>query len=371
MGVFFFKRPTQARFPLEGAGEIPILTLSIDQGFGAEKGFWQVFFTNPSGSPDESTYVGGIDDYLIVAIGEVQSRLDIAAFEWNNPWLTDAVVAAHERGVQVRMVVDDEHTVEDNEEALADGEESPFQEIVEAGIPFVDDGRSGLMHNKFMIMDGTTVWTGSMNYTLNGTYRNNNNVLMLRSPQAVEAYQAEFDEMFVDREFGSSHSGKGGVKFTQDGVEVQIFFSPEDEPVPALLEIINHAQSSIRFMTFSFTLDEVGQAILARANAGVSVEGVFETIGSRTQYSELPLLFCAGLPILQDGNPGILHHKVFIIDEEIVLTGSFNISSSATENNDENMVIIQDADLAAQYLAEFDRVRSQATAPPADEIECP
>jgi phosphatidylserine/phosphatidylglycerophosphate/cardiolipin synthase-like enzyme len=124
-------------------------------------------------------------------------------------------------------------------------------------------------------------------------------------------------------------------------------------------------------MTFSFTLDEVGQALLDRAENGVSVEGVFEVTGSRTSFSELPRLLCAGLPILQDGNPYILHHKVFIIDDELVLTGSFNISSNATEDNDENMVIIRDADLAAQYIAEFGRVQSQATVPPADEITCP
>jgi phosphatidylserine/phosphatidylglycerophosphate/cardiolipin synthase-like enzyme len=346
-------------------------SITFEQGFGAKKDFWQVYFTAPTGSNDSATYTGGVDEQLIAAINEVQNTLDIAAFEWNNPHLTEAVVAAHERGVEVRMVVDDEHTIEDHEEALEDGEESPWEEIIEAGISFVDDSRSGLMHNKFMIMDSATVWTGSMNFTVNGTYRNNNNMLAMRAQRAVTAYQAEFNEMFVDGEFGSSRSEKNGVSFSQDGVGIQIIFSPEDEPVPALIDAINNAESSIRFMTFSFTLDEVGQAVLERANDGIEVQGLFNLVGSRTQYSELPLLFCAGLPILQDGNPYTLHHKVFIIDDEIVLTGSFNISSNATESNDENMVIIQDRDVAAAYVAEFERVQSQATTPPADEIECP
>jgi phosphatidylserine/phosphatidylglycerophosphate/cardiolipin synthase-like enzyme len=348
-----------------------VAAISFDQGFGAEKGFWQAYFTGPTGESDPSTYIGGIDQRLIDAIGDVQETLDIAAFEWNNPRLTQAVLDAYSRGVQVRMVVDDEHTIEDNEEALDDGEESPFQLILDANIPLVDDGRSGLMHNKFMIMDHQTVWTGSMNYTINGTYRNNNNMLALRSSRAVEAYQAEFNEMFVDGEFGSSRSDRDGTEFTLDGTQVEILFSPEDQPVDALLDAINSAEKNIRFMTFSFTLDEVGQALLDRAENGVAVEGVFEVTGSRTSFSELPRLFCAGLPVLQDGNPYILHHKVFIIDDELVLTGSFNISSSATEDNDENMVIIRDADLAAQYIAEFGRVQSQATVPPADEITCP
>lgn len=341
----------------------PAAPFTFSQGTGAEKGFWQVYFTGPTGSRDAATYTGGVDTAIIAAINAVTSTLDIAAFEWNNPALTDAVIAAHRRGVKVRMAVDDEHAMHD--------EDSTLDRVIAAGIPVIDDGRGGLMHNKFMIMDSQTVWTGSMNYTINGTYRNNNNALMLRSTEAIRAYQIEFNEMFEQREFGSKRSGVNSASFVQDGIRVKILFAPEDAVVDALLEIINGAQSSIRFMTFSFTLDDVGQAVLARARAGVSVEGVFEVTGSRTEYSELPLLFCAGLPVYQDGNSFVMHHKVFIIDGTIVATGSFNISESATNNNDENMVIIHDPVLAAQYLAEFERMKAQASVPPADAITCP
>lgn len=347
-------------------------TFSFSQGFGATRDFWQVYFTAPAVSEDDDTACsGGIDQAVVEAIDGVQNSLDIAAFEWSNQCITDAVVRAHERGVTVRMVVDDEHTIVDYEDAEAFDEPAPFGDIIEAGIPYHDDERGGLMHNKFMIMDGSTVLTGSMNFTLNGTYRNNNNVLIMRARRAVEAYQAEFEEMFTDGEFGSKRSAVNGTQFNQDGVPVRVLFSPEDDPVSVLVEEINNAQTSIRFMTFSFTLDEVGEAVLARAEAGVDVSGIFETTGSRTEFSELPRLFCAGLPVFQDGNPGIFHHKVFIIDNETVLTGSFNISNSATNDNDENLVIIRDPDVAALYLAEFDRARSEAETPPATEIACP
>jgi phosphatidylserine/phosphatidylglycerophosphate/cardiolipin synthase-like enzyme len=227
--------------------------LTFQRGFGATKGFWQVYFTAPSGSGSASEPVGGIDAPLISAVNAVQNTLDIAAFEWNNPNLTAAVISAHDRGVQVRMVVDNEHTIADMEDLLDEGEEAPFKDIIDAGIPYRDDARSGLMHNKFMIMDSTTVWTGSMNYTINGAYRNNNNMLSLRSQRAVQAYQAEFDEMFVKGEFASSRSAVNGASFNQDGDAINILFSPEDKPVDALLALINGAQHDIRFMTFSFT----------------------------------------------------------------------------------------------------------------------
>jgi phosphatidylserine/phosphatidylglycerophosphate/cardiolipin synthase-like enzyme len=344
--------------------------LTFQRGFGATKGFWQVYFTAPSGSGSASEPVGGIDAPLISAVNAVQNTLDIAAFEWNNPNLTAAVIAAHDRGVQVRMVVDNEHTIADMEDLLDEGEEAPFKDIIDAGIPYRDDARSGLMHNKFMIMDSTTVWTGSMNYTINGAYRNNNNMLSLRSQRAVQAYQAEFDEMFVKGEFASSRSAVNGASFNQDGDAINILFSPEDKPVDSLLALINGAQHDIRFMTFSFTLDSIGEAVLARSQAGVEVQGVFETVGSETTFSEMRRLYCAGIDVRQDGNGGILHHKVFVVDGQIVATGSFNISESATTSNDENIIIITDPDLAAQYLAEFARVQAIAAAPDPADMNC-
>jgi len=345
--------------------------INFQQGFGASRDFWQVYFTAPTGSRDSSTYVGGVDTALIDAIDDVSRTLDIAAFEWKNQALTDAVVRAADRGVRVRMVVDDEHVLEEYEDADLFGEPAPFADIINADIPYRDDSRSGLMHNKFMIMDSTTVWTGSMNFTINGTYRNNNNLLMMRSQGAVRTYQAEFDEMYNDGEFGSSRSDVDGSSFSQDGVSVRIVFSPEDEPIPVMINELRQADSQIRFMTFSFTRDDVGQALVALAADGIDVEGIFEVRASRTEFSELPRMFCAGMDVFQDGNPFTFHHKVFIIDDHTVMTGSFNISNNATESNDENLVIIEDRDLAAQYLREYARVRSQAEVPPAAEINCP
>ena len=116
-------------------------------------------------------------------------------------------------------------------------------------------------------------------------------------------------------------------------------------------------------MAFSFTLEEVSGALLERAEDGVNVEGVFEMIGSDTASSRLRQLRCAGLDARIDGNPYRLHHKVFIIDDTTVIFGSFNFSASASDTNDENMVIISDPDLAGQFVAEYNRVKQRATAP--------
>jgi phosphatidylserine/phosphatidylglycerophosphate/cardiolipin synthase-like enzyme len=336
--------------------------ISLGQGYGAQARFWTVYFTAPTGSRDFDTYFGGVDEEVIAAINAVQSTLDIAVFEWNNPRITQAVLDAHNRGVRVRMVVDDEHTLLDDR--------STINTLIDAGVPVVDDSRTGFMHNKFMIMDGGTVITGSMNFTMNGTYRNNNNVLVLRSRRVAEVYLAKFEEMFVDRVFSRSLSDNHGTALTLDGIPIEILFSPEDDVVGTLLDLINSAQTHIRVMAFSFTLDELGEALLRRSEEGVEVKAIFELRGSRTQFSVLPMLYCAGLIARQDGNPFTFHHKVFIIDDYTVATGSFNFSANATRNNDENMIIIHDPALAALYIEEFYRVNTEAVPPPEGAIEC-
>jgi phosphatidylserine/phosphatidylglycerophosphate/cardiolipin synthase-like enzyme len=67
--------------------------------------------------------------------------------------------------------------------------------------------------------------------------------------------------------------------------------------------------------------------------------------------------------VLEDGNCYILHHKVIVIDERIVITGSYNFTASAERDNDENLVIVYDPLLARDYLKEFERVYAQAQAP--------
>jgi len=346
--------PNQGTPVAAAPGAVSVLT--FPQGVGAAKSFWQVYFTQPTGSSDRSTYTGGIDVALAAALARVQTTLDIAAYEFNNPALTQAVLDAKVRGVRIRIVSDDDDGLGDANTTL--------HQFDAAGIPVVTDDRGALMHDKFMILDSTEVWTGSWNYTINDTYRNNNNALVLRSQRAVQNYQIEFNEMFAEGQFGpNSRANTPNPSFNQDGVPLAIYFAPEDEVVPAMIDAINTADESIRFLAFSFTLDDVAQAMLTRAVDGVDVAGIFETTGSETRFSELTPLFCAGLEVRQDGNPFILHHKVFIIDNETVITGSFNFSANATDSNDENLIIIQDADLAAQYLAEFDRRWSEAIRP--------
>jgi phosphatidylserine/phosphatidylglycerophosphate/cardiolipin synthase-like enzyme len=121
----------------------------VGQGFGYRWEFWQIYFTAPTGSRNSRDYVGGIDENLTAAIDGVSNTLDIVAYEFNSPAITQAVLRAVQRGVQVRMVADTQAGIND--------EDSTIHQLIEAGVSVVGDQRQALMHNKFMILDGSVV----------------------------------------------------------------------------------------------------------------------------------------------------------------------------------------------------------------------
>jgi phosphatidylserine/phosphatidylglycerophosphate/cardiolipin synthase-like enzyme len=302
---------------------------------------------------------GTVATELINHINNAQETIHIASFEFNLTPVAEALIAAHNRGVDVRWITDDEHGIEADEE----DDRGQFAMLEDTGIEIIDDARGALMHNKFWIFDGQTVWTGSTNITQNGIFRNNNNVIVVESPAVAAMFEREFDEMWAG-EFGPrSPSTLGQQSTTIQGTPVEILFAAEDEVMDELVPLIDQARDNIKFMAFSFTHEDLGNAMLAKAADGVDVSGIFETRGSETEYSELPKMYCNDLAVRQDGNPGTFHHKVIIIDNRIVITGSLNFSDNANDSNDENVIIINNADIAQQYLQEYDR-RWQEAAPP-------
>jgi phosphatidylserine/phosphatidylglycerophosphate/cardiolipin synthase-like enzyme len=309
--------------------------------------FWEVYFTEPRrpGAGDE------IVARLVALIDSARSYIHVAAFEFNLDPLVDALIAARNRGVQVIWITDNEHGL------AADLEEGrgQFARLREAGIPVLADTRAGLMHNKFWVFDGGTVWTGSTNATINDTQANNNNVIVLHSPAVAAIYEREFQEMLAGQFGPRSPSTSPDQWAVVESVPVQVFFGPEDNVMSELSRLVDGAQQSIRFMAFSFTYEPLGLIMRIQAGGGLDVAGIFESLGSKTQYSELRAFLCVGVPARVDGNPRLLHHKVVIIDETIVATGSFNFSANADQNNDENLLIIASPEIARLYLEEFNR----------------
>jgi phosphatidylserine/phosphatidylglycerophosphate/cardiolipin synthase-like enzyme len=353
--------PTATRAPTSTSAPKPTATRR------PRTSWWEVYFTDPHTINDPDNLEGSIPEKLIEYIDGAERTIHIASFEFNLVPVAEALIRAQERGVEVQWITDDEYGIEEDKH---DGLRL-FSKMSKAGIKVKDDGRKGLMHNKFWIFDEETVWTGSTNITVNGAFRNNNNVLVIHSSQVANIYETEFTEMWR-KSYGPSSATSRRLQGTTVGrTPVQIYFAPEDKVVSRLIPLIEGAQKSVHFMAFSFTHQDLGAAMLAQSEAGIDVRGIFETRGSETQYSELPALYCAGAPVRQDGNPRTFHHKVIVIDEEIVITGSLNFSSNADKSNDENVAIITSRSIANQYMREFERRWKEAREPDPEKIECP
>jgi phosphatidylserine/phosphatidylglycerophosphate/cardiolipin synthase-like enzyme len=325
----------------------------------ATDGAVEVFFTTPwLVYPDEPAQrtPPPHEVALLADIAAASSSIEAALFEYNLESLADALIGAHARGVAVRLALDREN-LEDPEEAHWAGR------VQEAGIPIAWQDTTAFQHSKFLIIDERLVWTGSWNASQNGTYRNNNNLLRLRVPAIVENYRVEFAQM-MEGSFGNQKEARTpNPVVLLDDMRIENYFSPREEVSARIVERLMAAQDSILFMAFSFTSDEIAQAMVERHAAGVEVQGVFENRNASGLGAEFERLDEAGADVWRDGNCYTMHHKVIIIDEATVITGSYNFTARAEDTNDENLLIIDSPDLAAEYLSEFARVSAQAQNP--------
>jgi phosphatidylserine/phosphatidylglycerophosphate/cardiolipin synthase-like enzyme len=346
---------------------LPVTGTPFQPGSSPGGSWWQVYFTDPLTINDPNNYAGSIEGKLIDSINAAQSSIHIASFEFDLTPVAEALIAARQRGVDVRWVTDDEYGLE----ADLDPGHGQFARLQNAGIEVRSDSRTALMHNKFWIFDGKILWTGSTNITKNGVFVQDNNTIVFSSPELAAIYEREFQEMW-DGNFGpKSPSQLNEQSVTVNGVPVQVIFTSEDPALEtAIIPLVRTATSSIRFLAFSFTDYPLAEAMIQRSQQGVRVTGVIDKTQSGGEGSELSTLFCARIPVRQDGNPQFMHSKVIIVDERYVITGSLNYSTSAEESNDENVIIIDSPEIARLYVQNFERVYSQGAAPAASSITC-
>ncbi|MGQ9542993.1 MAG: phospholipase D family nuclease [Candidatus Bathyarchaeia archaeon] len=147
--------------------------------------------------------------------------------------------------------------------------------------------------------------------------------------------------------------------FTQatPSVSYEVCFSPGGGCKSKLIYLLGRANKTIHVMIYSFTLDDISDALVSARNRGVEVKIVFER-ESLNEYSEYNKLRGAGVQVRVDTNPALMHNKVAIIDSLITITGSYNWSGSAEDRNNENMIILRSAEIASIYEGEFNKIWS-------------
>lgn len=255
-----------------------------------------------------------------------------------------ALLNEKSRSLSVQVVIDDE-----NKQKL------PLRPL----FPLKADGSYGLMHNKFCIIDQQTVITGSMNPTENDAHKNNNNLMIINSAILAHNYEQEFQEMW-------NGIFKKGERVQNPVIQLPMttlknYFCPDDACAEQVEEELRKAQQSIYFMTFSFTHKGIANVLLLKHLNNVTVQGVMETT-QISEHSVYPTLAYQLGTVRKDGNKRNMHHKVFIIDERTVVTGSFNPTAGGNERNDENILIMTNPLIAREFLDEFQLVWKEAEA---------
>ena len=214
----------------------------------------------------------------------------------------------------------------------------------------VYDDNNQLMHNKFCILNNKKVITGSMNPTERGNYYNNNNLIIIESETLAKNYLTEFEEL-KNNIYGKGDKTKNPVIYLGN-TKIENYFCPEDNCKLQVINALESANNSIYFMTFSFTDEDIGNLLWNKEYLGLDVKGILEKrqLGKYSRYEDLK-----DFSII-DKNPYTMHHKVFIIDNKTIITGSFNPTENANKKNDENILIIHDKSVAKKYIEEFNKL---------------
>ncbi len=305
--------------------------------------WYMLYFTHPG----EAGTGLAVESALVESIDQAQESIDLALYSFSLPTITDALIAARNRGVDVQLVMEADNM-----------ESAQVKRLLAAGVPIRPDTSDGLMHDKFVIIDEREVWMGSMNLTISSAQEDANNLMRLSSKELVADYAAEFDAMYDDQLFGPSHIPRTPYPLLAIGsTTLEAFFPPNDSASRRLIELIASAEESIVFMASNFTSDPLSDALIAASGRGVDISGLMDADNAVSDTgSDYPLMTGAGIRVMLDKDPGRMHHKVMIIDRTIVAFGSYNFTASAEKYNDENLLIIHDPRLAARFIAEYQRL---------------
>ncbi|HJL18218.1 MAG TPA: phospholipase D-like domain-containing protein [Sandaracinaceae bacterium LLY-WYZ-13_1] len=302
---------------------------------------------SPTFSPDAEAMGGQLFDVIACA----DSTLQIAIYEFEWDCLRDAIQTAldEDEDLEVEIVVDDD---------MCPPSSCPADTLTPGDrVTVVRDGRSGLMHHKWVIADASRVWISSANFTYFSFCVDHNNAIVVDQPEIVAAYGEVFTRMFTEGIFGPIDASEGGPR---SGGEYTVYYSPESPATtPAewqdeMVAAIGDAATGIELFISAWTRTEVSDALVAAHERGVPVRALV----SHRYADDAPAqaLLAAGVDIRR----GNIHDKTIVIDDTVV-TGSANWSMNAWSNN-ENSLWIADADVAAAYRAEFDAVYADAEA---------
>jgi phosphatidylserine/phosphatidylglycerophosphate/cardiolipin synthase-like enzyme len=135
---------------------------------------------------------------------------------------------------------------------------------------------------------------------------------------------------------------------------IRVYFSPNGGCTDAILKQISQAKTEILLQAYSFTSKPIAQALIRAKQRGVKITAVLDKSNRSQQYSAATFLKNMEIPVFIDDQHAIAHNKIMIIDNRVVITGSFNFTAAAENKNAENLLVIEDLpDLTRAYRENF------------------
>ncbi|XCA36127.1 MAG: phospholipase D family protein [Wolbachia endosymbiont of Armadillidium vulgare] len=132
---------------------------------------------------------------------------------------------------------------------------------------------------------------------------------------------------------------------------ITVCFTPEENCTNLIIDSVDHAKGSVLVQAYSFTSKPIAKSLIEAKERGVDIKVILDESQTSSKHSVINELFEHKIPIWIDFKPAIAHSKVIIIDDQKVITGSFNFSDAAQQRNAENLLIITgDSPLVEQYV---------------------
>ncbi len=333
---------------------------------------------------------------IIAFIGAAKERLDVAVQELDSREIAKALIAARMRKVRVRLILEGDYLWDEGGSADPWAPATKGQEenrtilaaLLRAGIDVISDLNPKIFHQKFAVRDPegprAAVLTGSTNFTLTDTGANTagtgvvgnnlNHLLILHGKTAAGLYQAEFDRLRSGT-FGAMHERvePRPTEFGLGGIRVKPLFAPRHGPEMEIMKQMLKSARRIDFAMFTFAnssgIDDT-MLRLVQATPKVAIRGVLDRGQGMQKWAPTQALKNAGVELHVNSDPRVrkVHHKLMVIDEQLVILGSFNYTEPATTLNDENIVVLGDLEednanartaqgmLATYALTEIDRI---------------
>lgn len=283
---------------------------------------------------------------LVQEINSAQGSIDFAIYGYSKiPAIENALRAAQKRGVRVRFVYDSD----ENKSNIYPDTSYLAKIFTNNNTDYVP----AIMHDKFFVFDGKTVLTGSANISNTDMSGFNSNVVILvNSETMANLYSREFEQMYQ----GNFHTAKTKIQnkeFELGGSDFQVYFSPKDKGISAIIPLVDSSQKYIYIPAFLITHKQLAQSLINASDRGVSVKIILDATNTHTSSSKMKLFRQHGIQVKTENFAGKLHSKSIIIDDLYTIIGSMNFSRSGEGANDENLLIIKNPEIAKFYKTFF------------------